>query len=70
MAYREIDTTHRVLQFILGSLIGAGSGLWASSSFPDQPIWLLMLVGAGVLGTLAAIFGDKLWYGLKGNWPG
>jgi len=69
MAYKEQDWIHRTLQFIFGSIIGAISGFGVASSFPDYSLWIFVIGGAFFLGLVAAIFGDKLWYSLKGLWP-
>jgi len=69
MAYNEQDGIHRTLQFIFGAIIGAFTGLSLSSSFPDFPVWLFIAGAALILGTVAAIMGDKFWHSLKGLWP-
>jgi hypothetical protein len=47
-----------------------GLGFLASSSFGDEtvPKWIFIVAGALIVGMLAAIFGDKFWYAIKGWW--
>ena len=70
MSYSEQDWLHRTLQFGLGAIIGAGSGFWTSTIFfkSDIPIWIFVVAGAMLFGTLAAIYGDKFWHEIKGLW--
>jgi hypothetical protein len=69
MSYNEKDGIHRLLQFILGAVIGTASGYGAWTSFSDYPLWIFILAGSLGLGLAAAIWGDRLWHSLKGVWP-
>ena len=64
MAYQEHHWLHRLLQFLLGAFIGAAVGFGAWREFPDLPGWLFLAGGALILGTIAAIVGDRLWHSL------
>ena len=70
MSYNEQDWVHRTLQFILGAIVGAGAGVWTSIGLlkSDIPMWIFAVGGALLIGSLAAIFGDKFWHEIKGIW--
>lgn len=67
MSLNERDWIHSALQFIAGSLVG-GASVWACfGSYPSS--WKFILAAALLVGTLAAIFGDRFWYAIKDIWP-
>lgn len=63
---RPHDWTGRTMHFILGAIIGAiiGFGGWARFDAGNARGWILICVGAMVIGLLGAVWGDRFWYGI------
>ena len=60
---QSMDWARVVIHFVIGAIAGAGLAfLICVFNYEGMP-WTPMLVAGLVLGTLAAVFGDRFWEG-------
>lgn len=60
------DWIGRVLHFVFGAFIGAFMGLsmWTRIEVSNDHGWIMIPIGAMIIGLLGAIWGDRLWYSI------
>lgn len=66
---KGIDWLGVIVRFVFGAALGAGVGflVWIYAGDPYGPCRWHVLAGAGALGMLSAIYGDRFWMGIASS---
>ena len=59
----------RMISFFCGAIFGGGGALFAFYFQHSEIWWSITGLAAFVMGTLAALFGRKIWETAVGLWP-